>query len=602
MFCIRVFIDFCEATVSGDDSVPQLIVNQTISAGELGLDWGISDLLFAEISGRRIVYVLSRSDQTLVELEIAPDGTVSVVQDLELQGSFEVGSSPELELYDGMLSLAGLSNSSGQFVSLSTDGALGSQYSEPGVGELVAPLSIGGFLVSADESGNGLVVYEGTDSGLAWVASVVDDEDTFLGGVWDTAAITTSGANYLAAVSRSENGVTLVEIGASGTLSAVDSLGTLEGLPISQPIGVEGLQRVNESLLVVAASGTSSLSTMRVDANGELWLTDHVLDSSSTRFQSVSSVDAITVGNFAYVAAGGADGGISLFTILAGGRLVHLSTTVDTASTTLYRVSAISISYMNGSLQILGGSAWEAGLTRLSYDLTMQGSVLLAPEFTVGTDLNDQLMGSDTADVLDAGAGEDILFDGHGSDTLTGGSGQDLFVFSLDGVEDLILDFERGVDRLDLSSFDFLYDVSQLSIVPTSDGAEITFADEVLRIISDDGQSLSVLDFENPDILNIDRPPLLNVSQTLDGGAGDDVLNGISGDDTISGFGGNDILSGGAGADLLDGGDGDDTLDGGVGHDILRGGDGRDLVFGGADDDFVSGGDGGDTIYGDDIA
>ena len=546
--------------------MPQLIVNQTISAGVLGLDWGISDLLFAEIGGRRLVYVLSRTDQALVELEMAPDGTVSFVQALELLGPFQVGSTPELQLYDGVLSLAGLSISSGQFVSLAVDGALGSQYSEAGVGELVAPLSIDGFLVSADENGNGLVAYEDTDSGLAWVAGVVDDQGVFLGDVSDTTAITISGVNYLAAVSRSENGVTLVEIGASGTLSVVDSLGTLDGLPINQPIAVEGLQRVNETLLVVAAAGTSSLSTMRVDANGALWLTDHVLGSSETRFQAVRSVDAITVGDFAYVAAGGADGGISLFTVLSGGRLVHLSTTADTASTTLYRVSAISMSYMNGSLQILGGSAWEAGLTRLSYDLTMQGSVLLAPEFTVGTDMNDQIMGSDTADVLDAGAGEDILVDGHGSDTLTGGSGADLFVFSLDGVEDLILDFERGVDRLDLSSFDFLYDVSQLSIVPTSDGAVITFADEILRIISDDGQSLSLLDFKNPDILNIDRPPLLAVSQTLHGGAGDDVLNGNSGDDTISGFGGNDILSGGTGADLLDGGDGDDTLDGGAGH------------------------------------
>ena len=130
--------------------MPQLIVNQMVSAGMLGLDWGVSDLLFAEIGGRRLVYVLSRTDQSLVELEMTPDGTVSVVRDLALQGPFEVGSLPKLELYDGVLSLAGLSNSSGQFVSLTSDGGLGSQYSEANVGELVAPLSVGGLLVSAD--------------------------------------------------------------------------------------------------------------------------------------------------------------------------------------------------------------------------------------------------------------------------------------------------------------------------------------------------------------------------------------------------------------------------------------------------------------------
>lgn len=598
----RAFREFRKADVLGDTCVPQLIVNQMISGGVLGLEWGISDLLFAEIGGRRIVYVLSRTDQMLVELEMASDGTVLVVQDQALQGPFEVGSSPEIELHYGVLCLGGLSSSSGQFVSLAADGALGSQYTAAGVGELDAPLSVGDFLVSADASGDGLVAYSGTGSGVSWVVSLVDDDAVFLEDVSDTAAITISGTNYVAAVSRSENGVTLVEVGASGILSPVDSFGTLDGLPISQPVVVEGLQRLNETLLVVASSGTSSLSTMRVDSNGMLWLGDHVLDSSQTRFQAVSSVDTITVGDFAYVAAGGADGGISLFTVLAGGRLIHLSTIADTENTTLYRVSALSMSYTNGSLQILGGSAWESGLTRLSYDLSMQGSLLLASEVTLGTDLNDQLMGTDTGDNLDAGAGEDILHDGHGSDTLTGGSDADLFVFSLDGMEDLILDFERGVDRLDLSSFDFLYDVNQLSIAPTSDGAVITFADEVLRIISDDGQALSALDFANSDILNVDRPPLLTVSQTLVGAAGDDVLNGKSGDDTISGFSGNDLLSGGGGADFLDGGDGDDTLEGGVGHDILQGGGGRDLIVGGANDDLINGGAGGDTLYGDEIA
>ena len=582
--------------------MPQLIVSQVVESGELGLDWGLSDLLFAEIGGRKILYAVSRTEGTLIELEMSSDGTVLVSRSLAIDGPFEVGSAPVLEFHDGALAIAGLSSATGQFVSLAADGALGSQYGAANLGELVAPLSVGDFLISADANGDGLVVYDGSGAAMSWVSGLVDTDGIFLGDVSDTTATRIAGSDYIAAISQSENGLSLIEVSAEGVLSVADSFGTLDGLPVNMPSEVEALQRLNETLLVIESSGSSSLSTMRVDTSGALWLTDHVLDSNETRFQAVSSVETITVGEFAYVAAGGADGGISLFTVLPGGRLVHLSTIADTASTTLYRVSALSMSYANGALQIVGGSAWEAGLTRLTFDLSMQGSLLLAHDTTVGTALNDQLIGTDTGDFLEAGDGEDILYDGHGQDTLSGGSGADLFVFALDGMEDLILDFERGSDRLDLSSFDFLYDVSQLSVSPTGDGAVITFADEVLRIVSEDGNPLTSSDFSNSDILNTDRPALLSVSQTLVGGVAGDVLNGNSGNDTLSGLAGDDLLSGGAGQDMIFGGEGADTLNGGSDDDTLDGGAGNDLVIGGAEDDLVNGGDGGDTIYGDDIA
>ena len=283
--------------------------------------------------------------------------------------------------------------------------------------------------------------------------------------------------------------------------------------------------------------------------------------------------------------------------------MVHLSTFSDTQDTSLYRTSAISMSQANGSLQILGGSAWEAGLTRLVYDIGMQGSVLLASGGTLaGTQLNDQIIGSDMSDSITGSAGDDIIFDGHGQDSLTGGDGADLFVFALDGVEDSILDFESGVDRIDLSGFDFLYDVSQLSITSLTDGAVVTFGAETLRIFSEDGGSLAEADFSNANILNVDRPPMLTVSQSLEGSGGADVLNGNSGNDTISGFGGDDALSGGGGDDHIFGGEGSDTLDGGLGRDVIDGGAGADLIIGSSDGDLIDGGAGGDTIYGDEIA
>ncbi len=71
---------------------------------------------------------------------------------------------------------------------------------------------------------------------------------------------------------------------------------------------------------------------------------------------------------------------------------------------------------------------------------------------------NDILYGKGGNDTLDGGAGSDVLIGGTGRDILVGGSGADAFVIqSLDdsksGARDRILDFERGVDKIDLSAF-----------------------------------------------------------------------------------------------------------------------------------------------------
>jgi len=73
----------------------------------------------------------------------------------------------------------------------------------------------------------------------------------------------------------------------------------------------------------------------------------------------------------------------------------------------------------------------------------------------------------------------------------------------------------------------------------------------------------------------------------IDGTSGPDTLQGGAGDDLLVGRAGDDLLSGGAGNDWLLGLDGDDTLQGGAGRDVLIGGEGGDTMIGGAGDDFI---------------
>ena len=61
---------------------------------------------------------------------------------------------------------------------------------------------------------------------------------------------------------------------------------------------------------------------------------------------------------------------------------------------------------------------------------------------------HDLLVGGNGSDSLFGGSGNDALAGGNGDDYLEGGSGADIFVFGKGGGEDIVADFELGVDRL----------------------------------------------------------------------------------------------------------------------------------------------------------
>ncbi|WP_348253991.1 M10 family metallopeptidase C-terminal domain-containing protein, partial [Salmonella enterica] len=71
---------------------------------------------------------------------------------------------------------------------------------------------------------------------------------------------------------------------------------------------------------------------------------------------------------------------------------------------------------------------------------------------------NDVIVGNAANNVLKGGAGNDVLFGGGGADELWGGAGKDIFVFSAasdsaPGASDWIRDFQKGIDKIDLSFF-----------------------------------------------------------------------------------------------------------------------------------------------------
>jgi Ca2+-binding RTX toxin-like protein len=237
-----------------------------------------------------------------------------------------------------------------------------------------------------------------------------------------------------------------------------------------------------------------------------------------------------------------------------------------------------------------GGGGW------VSYAFGIYGGFTIANGVTIENARtgsgNDRLVGNDAAnqleagagnDVVDGGRGADILIGGAGSDTLTGGEGADIFRFlSLDdssaSLRDVIADFEKGSDRIDLGALGASGFIGGNAFSGTA-GEVRSVASSVSTIVELDQNGDGIADF----VLELAGSNILDSSDftNLVAGptAGDDRLVGTSGADTLRGLGGNDLLLGLAGADTLDGGIGNDRLVGGGGKDQLIGGAGADVFL-----------------------
>jgi VCBS repeat-containing protein len=238
---------------------------------------------------------------------------------------------------------------------------------------------------------------------------------------------------------------------------------------------------------------------------------------------------------------------------------------------------AIHISHLN-SVEVINAGAGD-DVVDLNYtdgstygDVTVDGGA--GNDVIFANDGNDTLIGGTGNDFLSGDAGNDVLRGGAGADTLIGGAGIDTVDYSdsASGVSvylgagdghgyggaggygqggDAQGDVYSGVENVVGSSHDdYVYGSASGSTVSLGAGND-TFDNT-----------------ENPSVV---------VSDSVDGGAGNDTIWTGLGNDTLDGGAGNDVLVGEVGNDVMNGGDGSDTFlfDFGDGHDVVNGGVGR---------------------------
>lgn len=343
----------------------------------------------------------------------------------------------------------------------------------------------------------GLRLFSITDQGqITLLSTLTDGPKSYLAEVSDLAAMQIGGRNFLMTASARENGVTLFEIAANGRASFVDALGADHGLPVAGPAALQTASVGGTQFVVLASTLSNSLTVLRVNAMGVMFVADHLIDDRNTRFDAVAALDLFTHAGRVFVVAAGTDAGFSLLELLPDGQLSHILSRALETGAGIAQVTGIETAVYGGTAAILLTDAGGARVYHFAVSLAQIGGLIVATGGTAtGSALDDRIMGSAAPDTLSGGAGDDFVHDGGGNDLLFGGAGADVFLMSRDGSPDRIGDFQDGLDRIDLSDWGRLYSVADLTITSTATGAVVSYGNESLTITASGSLTLGNDDF-----------------------------------------------------------------------------------------------------------
>ena len=281
-------------------------------------------------------------------------------------------------------------------------------------------------------------------AGQATIATPAGTTDANLDKITD---VSVDGQRILISISGNGNFIATHLVSASGALTPGMVHGADRGTGYDVPSDVDAVQFGGRTYVVMAATGSGTLTVFRLTADGRLTTVDHVLDEGTTRFQNATALETVVLGGRAFVFAGGADDGISVFTMLPDGRLLHLTTIIDTDAMTLADVTDIEARVIDGRILLFVGSGTETGVTQLVFEPGPIGATATAGAGTArGGTGGDLLVAGAATTRIEGGDGNDILVAGAGPVTLVGGAGADIFVPSR--VTGLHPHGERGDDHL----------------------------------------------------------------------------------------------------------------------------------------------------------
>lgn len=367
----------------------------------------------------------------------------------------------------------------------------------------VLDFASGDIAVIARRGVDGVTLYALGDTGtMTQIGQLTDGPKAYLAGISDMASVQVGADRMLLVASARENGISSYRISASGAVEWIDSLGAQNGLAVNGPAQMQTVAMAGQNYAVLASTLSSSLTVVRINPLGVMFATDHLMDDRTTRFADITALEMFVARGRVFVVAGGTDAGLSVLEFLPGGQLMPFASFALETGAGLAAVTGIESRVMADKVVLFIVDARGDRLQQFELSLNNLGTRFeAAGGTTIGTALDDRILGGASADTLQGGAGADWLHDGAGQDVLTGGAGADVFVFARDGALDRITDFEDGVDRIDLSDWGRIYSRDALTVIATPTGAEIAYGVERLILTSANGAPLATQNFTDADFV-----------------------------------------------------------------------------------------------------
>ena len=477
---------------------------------------GLSDMEAAVISGRSYLLVGGAADAGLSSYEILADGSMVASDDLLWSISSGTEAVADLTVFtlggETFLMPSGKSDDNQTVYQLGADGSLAvanvyidaaSTFARWELTTLVED-GANSYLYGSIWGQSGFFRFDLQEGGALTNPFLQNDAPGMYLG--DVSAIETGvlhGKTFVFIASALDAGFHSFSVGSGGSLNLLDTVA-------AQDVGFSGITAMSavdvgaRSFVVVGSAGTDSLLVMRVSEWGQMNVVERVVDTGDTRFAGVSALETFDAAGRHFLLAGGSDDGITLFEITYKGQLDVLATVTDSAALTLQNVTDIEATVVNGIVQVFVSSATDHGFTQFTLNIPNGANVLqggAVVDVLTGTAGSDTIYGYGRNDELRGMAGDDRLVDGRGNDQLWGGAGVDVFEFIADGRKDYIMDFEVGVDRIDLRDVPMLYYFGDVEVISTTDGATLKYADEQIVITSLDNTSLTADMFTQEDFI-----------------------------------------------------------------------------------------------------
>lgn len=639
--------------------VISFLVLETFTAAPLNMVSGIGDLELVVQGGKTLLYTATRAGGGVLALDVG--GPMTLIDQESIAPGMALPAEATLEtvVINGAthLIVTGANQAGVNAFAITGTGALNAPVQLPGSlsGAIAAQaiLQIGGvsYFYAARMGESTINTYSIAANGtMALVGSKVLDGPYTGVDITTLMPVTVAGQRFMISLSLEADVMRAFPVAANGTLGSPVMIGAPQGLGINDPAAVKAVEVAGSTFLILASTNSSSISVVRLAADGTMQVADHVIDTLDTRFAGVQAVAVAQLGDRVFVIAGGGDDGLTVMTLTPEGRLLAVGQLLNDTGIGLDNITAMTTRVVNGVIEVFVATE-GTGIIRLQIDPGPLAPIQTGgfePATLTGTAQADMILGGDGDEQILGGLGNDILSDGAGSDRLTGGAGIDLFVLAADGVSDRIEDYQVGIDRIDISAWGPIYSLAALTITATATGALIAWGEEMLELVTPNAVPLVPGIFQLGDFIALwhalPAPPQpanliygTNQIDVLTGGPGDDLFLVSSGADTIDGGAGfdtilltgatagirvsleapnqntdlatgqsyvsieglvgsaySDTLTGNTDNNRIEGQDGNDRLSGSSGNDSLFGGNGNDTLLGGIGADVLDGGIGRD--------